>query len=157
MYLYHAIQNRYILKTVLQVCHQRHTGQHHSVIRITLQVEREPGHMTPRGQRSYLLNAVFDQEDQTLDVDFQQDLILGDHTHDPGMRVYMPGDDIPENLVSLPVRDKVEEALLEANGKPSSLVIIAPDMEDGDFNIGAIRFRDLGRIFRAEPLYLYIW
>ena len=124
---------------------------------MTLQVEREPGDMTPRAQRPFLVNAVFDQADRTLDVDFQRDLILGDHTHDLGMHVYMPGDDIPENIVSLPVRDRVEESLLEANGKPSSLVIIAPDMENGDFNIGTIRIRDMGRIFRAEPLYLYIW
>ena len=73
------------LKSVLQVCHQRHAGQHHSVIRITLQVERVRGDKTPRDQRPYLLNAIFDQHDRTLDVDFQRDLILGDHTHDLGM------------------------------------------------------------------------
>ena len=145
------------LKTILEVCHQRHTGQFRSVVRITLQVDREPGDMNPRDQRPYLLNAVFDQHTYSLDVDFEQYLMLDDHTHDLGLNVYLPGDDIHENSVSLPVRDRVEQALLDANAKPSSLVIIAPDMDEGDFNIGSIRFRDVGHTFRAEPLYLYVW
>ena len=144
------------LRTILEVCHQRHTGHFRSVIRVTLQVE-VPGDMRPRDERPYLLHAVFDQHTYSLDVDFEQYLMLDDHTHDLGMNVYLPGDDIPENIVSLPVRDRVEQALLGANAKAASLVIIAPDMDEGDFNIGSIRFRDMHHAFRAEPLYLYVW
>ena len=118
-----------------------------------MQVDGDPRDRRRRVDRPYLLNAYYDQLHGELEVDFQRRLILDEHDSDMRITGYHPGDEIPENGVPEQVRARVERALLDANGKSASLVIVAPDMDHGDFTIGSIRFRDEGQAHRAEPIY----
>ena len=145
------------VRYILQYCQQRHTGQHRSIVRVTLQVDGDPLDRRRRADRSYLLNAYYDQLHHELEIDFQRRLILDDHDTDISIIGYQPGDEISENGVPARVRERVERALLDANGKSASLVIVAPDMDHGEFTIGSIRFRDEGQAYRAEPIFFYIW
>ena len=145
------------LRYVLQYCQQRHTSQHRSLVRVTIQIDTDPSDRRPRADRPDLLNAYYDQLHGELEIDFQRRLILDEHDSDMRITGYHPGDELPENGVPEQVRARVERALLDANGKSASLVIVAPDMDHGDFTIGSIRFRDEGQAYRAEPIFFYIW
>ena len=145
------------VRYILQYSQQRHTSQHRSIVRVTLQVDGDPRDRRRRVDRPYLLNAYYDQLHGELEVDFQRRLILDEHDSDMRITGYHPGDEIPENGVPARARNRVERALLDANGKSASLVIVAPDMDHGDFTIGSIRFRDESQAYRAEPIFFYIW
>ena len=144
------------IRSILEHCEERHTGRFRSMVRITLQVDRDPHDSRFRADRPYLLNAYLNQLDHELELDFQKPLDLESET--PDVRIhYRFGDDIPEAAVPARVRSIIEQALIDANSKSASLVIVGPDMDGGDFNVGSVQFRDEADGWRSEPVYLYIW
>ena len=144
------------VKTILEHCESRHTGRFRSMVRITLQVDRDSHDRRPRAARPYLLNAFFNQLDHELELDFQKPLDLESET--PDVRIqYRVGDDIPEAAVPGRVRKIVEQSFINANGKSAYLVIVAPDMDGGNFSLGSLSFTDETEGWRAEPIYLDIW
>ena len=79
------------------------------MFRFTLQVDAEPGDMRARAHRLYMLNAMFDQEDGILEVDFEK--ALDPSTHDARIP-YRPGDEIDEGIFSARVRSNVEKSMM---------------------------------------------
>ena len=141
-----------LVRRILLFCDQRHTGER-SLIRVTIQVD-SPGESRRRADREYLLNACLDQLHHVLEIDF--DRPLDQDVHDLSIE-YQAGDRISEEQIPASVRANVNDSILDANGKPASLVIVAPDMSPGDFTMGEIRVRDQTHFWRAEPLYIYSW
>ena len=141
-----------LVRRIVQFCDARHAGER-SLIRVTLQVDPH-GERRRRADRPYLLNACLDQLHHTLEIDFDKD--LDQDTHDLSIE-YEAGDAISEDQIPADVRANANESILEANEKPASLVIVAPDMSPGDFTLGQIRFRDQAHYWRAEPVFVYSW
>lgn len=102
-----------------------------------------------------LFNAFLDLVDgASLELDFLESL---DH-EPPALTIdYAPGDEIPESLVPAGTASRLRDALIEGNGRPFSLVVVAPGIPAHDFYIGSIFFRhEGGMAFRARPIYVFI-
>ena len=151
-----------VIRSLLQAITARRTGRD-SFLRISLQQEDSTTFRAgaPPSRKPYLFDV--DYFDGQLEGVFVEDLYqLGHEEHDHFRFTYSIGEAISfEQHMSATdyrrLKQMLDRALIEGDGKPFSLVVVCDELPPLDFDVYGLRFRaESHGVFRARPVYLFL-